>query len=38
MQQNIDLLYQYGFLKTKLDIRPHVDLSLMREAAARLNQ
>jgi NitT/TauT family transport system substrate-binding protein len=36
LQENIDLLWRSGFIKAKLDIRPHVDLSLVHEAAARL--
>lgn len=37
LQQNLDLLWQMGFLKARLDIAPYVDLSLVREAAARLD-
>jgi sulfonate transport system substrate-binding protein len=36
LQANIDLLRKFGLLKADLDIRPHVDLSLVREAVARL--
>lgn len=36
MQENMDLLWRDGFIKAKVDLRPHVDLSLIREAAARL--
>jgi ABC-type nitrate/sulfonate/bicarbonate transport system substrate-binding protein len=37
MQRNLDLLWQTGFLKARLDIAPYVDLRLLHEAAARLN-
>lgn len=37
LQRNIDLLWKLGFLKSRLDIEPHVDLSLVREARQRLD-
>lgn len=36
LQRNIDMLWKLGFLKTPLDIGPHLDLSLAREAATRI--
>jgi sulfonate transport system substrate-binding protein len=36
LQANIDVLVQLGFLKAPLDIRKYTDLSLVREAAKRL--
>lgn len=36
LQRNVDLLWQLGFLKSRLDMASHIDLSLVREAAARL--
>jgi NitT/TauT family transport system substrate-binding protein len=37
-QANVDELVEFGILKQKLDIAPHVDESLVREAAARLKK
>jgi hypothetical protein len=36
LQRNVDLLWKMGFLKAPLDMNPHTDLSLVREAAARI--
>jgi sulfonate transport system substrate-binding protein len=36
LQQNIDTEYDGGFLKTKVDVAPYADLSLVDEAAKRL--
>ncbi len=36
MQANVDLLSNLGFLKTKFDLAPHVDLSYIKGAASRL--
>jgi len=37
LQQNLDLLWHFGFIKAQIDIKPHVDLRLIQEAAARLH-
>lgn len=36
LQSNIDLQFEAGFLKSKLDVAPLVDLSLVEAAAARI--
>ena len=36
LQRNVDLLWKLGFLKTRLDMSTHTDLSMVREAAARI--
>jgi sulfonate transport system substrate-binding protein len=36
LQRNFDLLAKLGFLKAPLDVGKHADLSLVREAAARI--
>jgi NitT/TauT family transport system substrate-binding protein len=36
LQRNVDTLWKLGLLKERLDMAPHVDLSLVREAASRL--
>jgi NitT/TauT family transport system substrate-binding protein len=36
LQSNIDLTQQLGFIRTKLDIKGYVDLSLVEDAAKRL--
>ncbi|MDE1931363.1 MAG: ABC transporter substrate-binding protein [Alphaproteobacteria bacterium] len=36
LQRNLDTAQQLGFLKTKLDASKYLDLSLVKEAAARL--
>lgn len=37
LQGNEELLRQLGFLKTEIDVKKHADLSLVRDAAKRLN-
>jgi NitT/TauT family transport system substrate-binding protein len=37
LQSNIDQQRDQGFLKTKIDVKAYVDLSLVQEAAKRLN-
>lgn len=37
LQRNLDTAHELGFLKTKLDASKYLDLSLVKEAAARLN-
>lgn len=36
VNRSIALQHEYGYLKAPLDVRPYVDLSLVKEAAARL--
>jgi sulfonate transport system substrate-binding protein len=36
LQKNVDLTYKLGFVKAKLNVKAHADLSLVKEAAARL--
>jgi hypothetical protein len=36
LQRNVDLLWKLGFIKARLDIAQHSDLSLVREADARI--
>ena len=36
LQRNVDLLWKLGFLKSQIDMSKHADLSLVREAGARL--
>ena len=36
LQANEELLRQMGFLKTEIDVKKHADLSLVREAAKRI--
>jgi len=36
LQRAVDAQYEVGFLKTKLEVRPYADLSLVKEAAARI--
>jgi hypothetical protein len=36
LQKNVDLVYKLGFVKAKLNVKAHSDLSLVEEAAARL--
>ncbi|HEY6001358.1 MAG TPA: hypothetical protein VIV57_00710 [Anaeromyxobacter sp.] len=36
LQANIDLARDLGLLEASLDVKKHADLSLVREAAARL--
>jgi len=37
LQANIALQHELGFLKTNVDVTKHVDLSIVRDAAKRLN-
>jgi NitT/TauT family transport system substrate-binding protein len=36
LQRAIDAQHEVGFLKTKFDVRPYADLSMVKEAAARI--
>ena len=36
LQKNVDLTYKLGFVKAKLNVKAHSDLSLIEEAAAQL--
>lgn len=36
LQKNVDVTYDLGFVKKKIDIKKYVDLSLVQEAAKRL--
>ena len=36
LQKNVDLTYKLGFVKAKLNVKGHSDLSLVKAAAARL--
>ena len=36
LQRNVDTTQELGFIKTKLDVKKHSDLSLLQEAAKRL--
>lgn len=36
IQKNIDMLTEFGFIKEKIDVAAHADLSLVAEAAKRL--
>jgi len=36
LQKNLDMLKEFKFLKSDLDIKKHVDLSLIEEAAKRI--
>ncbi len=36
LQRAIDAQFEVGFLKEKLDVKPFVDLSLVKEAAAKI--
>ncbi len=38
LQQNIDLQHKLGFLRTRVDVSKHADLSIVKEAASRLTQ
>jgi sulfonate transport system substrate-binding protein len=38
LQRNVDLLWKLGFLKAKIDAAAHRDLSLVREADARMHE
>jgi NitT/TauT family transport system substrate-binding protein len=37
LQRNVELLWKLGFLKSPIDMNKHADLSLVREAAARIH-
>ena len=36
LQRNLDMTTDLGFLKGKVDLAKHVDLSIVNEAAARI--
>ena len=36
LQRNLDMTTDLGFVKGKVDLAAHVDLSLVKEAAARI--
>jgi NitT/TauT family transport system substrate-binding protein len=36
LQRAVDAQYAVGFLKSKIDVKPYADLSLVKEAAARI--
>lgn len=36
LQRAVDAQYDVGYLKTKLDVKPYADLSMVKEAAARI--
>ncbi len=36
LQRAVDAQYDVGFLKAKLDVKPYADLSMVKEAAARI--
>jgi NitT/TauT family transport system substrate-binding protein len=36
LQANMDLQRELGFLKTKIDVNKYTDLSIVKEAAARV--
>jgi len=38
LQKNVDTAHKLGFLKTRLDISKHADLSIVKEAAKRLDK
>ena len=38
LQKNIDMTTDLGFVKGKVDLARHVDLSIVKEAAARIKQ
>ena len=38
LQRNLDQTYELGFVKSKVDLSKHTDLSLVKEAAARLKK
>ena len=37
LQRNLDATHELGFLKTAIDLKSHVDLTMLDEAAARLH-
>ena len=38
LQRNVDLTHELGFVSNSFDVRKYADLSVVREAAARLKQ
>jgi NitT/TauT family transport system substrate-binding protein len=36
LQRNVDATHEMGFIRSKLDVKAHSDLSLVEEAAKRL--
>ena len=36
LQKNVDLTHELGFVKASFDVKAHTDLSLIEEAAKRL--
>jgi NitT/TauT family transport system substrate-binding protein len=38
LQRNVDATQQLGFIKQKLDVKKYSDLSVVKEAAARLKK
>ncbi|MGH7090353.1 MAG: ABC transporter substrate-binding protein, partial [Stellaceae bacterium] len=38
LQKNLNTMKEAGIIKTPFDVRPYVDMSLAKEAAARLNE
>jgi sulfonate transport system substrate-binding protein len=36
LQKNVDLTHELGFVKASFDVKAHSDLSLIEEAAKRL--
>jgi ABC-type nitrate/sulfonate/bicarbonate transport system substrate-binding protein len=38
LQRNVDMLWKLGFLKAPIDVSAHCDLSLVREAEARIRR
>ncbi len=37
LQNNVDVMYEAGVVPSKMDVAPYVDMSLAKEAAARVN-
>jgi NitT/TauT family transport system substrate-binding protein len=37
LQKNVDMTHELGFVPSTLDVRKHTDLSIVEEAAKRLN-
>ena len=38
LQRNVDTTQELGFVKHKIDVKKYADLSLVKEAAARLKK
>ncbi len=36
LQKNVDLTYELGFVKSKMDVKKYSDLSIVEEAAKRI--